>query len=255
MSLVFFQNIQAQVDDSQSEEEEEEEEEYYEDDFQFDNVMFVGLNFQLGIPQSNFGNNVDYVGWGFGGNIIKQVRDGSPLYAGVDFGYLNFDRERDVTLNSFNENIETETKNTIVTAHLLLRFYPEVNFFIEPYFEGLFGMKSIFTRTVLTDISNGNETLNSQFDESDFAISYGAAIGVEIPVIKEYLSIDLRCAFQKGAVAEYYTRIEDAVNTQIPLDAFELKNSNTDLLVPQIGVTFMIGMGQQDDEDYYEEDY
>ena len=164
---------------------------------------------------------------------------------------------RDSSLNSFNENIETETRNTIVTAHLQMRFYPELNIFIEPYFEGLFGMKSIYTRTILTDITNANETINSQFDESDFALSFGAAVGVEIPVIKEYLSIDLKCAYLKGRSAEYFARIEDGNNANFltPLDAFEIKNSITDLLVPQIGVTFLIGMGQQDDEDYYEEDY
>lgn len=252
--LIFlpFHDLFAQV----AEVEDETYEEEVEEEFKFEKSFFLGTNFQLGLPQGKFGENVNYTGWGFGGNVMWKLRKNTPLYMGVDFSFQNYDFQS-VTEITFNlEEYETRTKNSIVLSHLQFRFYPEIDFPINPYIEGLIGVKSLLTRTILTDKTDGiDEQINSQFENSDFALSLGGAIGFEIPLRKNYLFLDVRCSYLKGASGEYYARKEDDSNFVEPLDVFEIKNSATDLLIPQIGIKVLIGFGNQNEEDYYEENY
>lgn len=253
LAIVLTYSIQAQ--EEQNTNEEEYEEEYEEDEFQFDKVFFMGTNFQLGFPQGILGRNIDYVGWGMGGNIMWSFKR-LPLFGGIDFGFQNSDFEAEISPSAFNEDIETRTKNSMVLAHFQLRYYPAVKFKVQPYLEAMVGTKGFITRTIVKDVTQGvNETINSEFDKAKFAISFGAAVGIEIPLMKDYLFLDARCAYLKGTTTEYYARIDGNPTYFVPLEAFELKTSFTDLLVPQLGVKFMIGLGGgYDDEEYYEED-
>ncbi len=247
--------IQAQVE--QREEDQQYEEDQEEDDFQFEKVFFGGTNFQLGFPQGILGRNIDYTGWGMGGNIMWSFKR-LPLFGGLDFGFQNSDWEAIIVNNNFNEEIEYRTKNSMILIHLQFRYYPKVNFKVRPYMEAMIGTKGFITRTVVKDITNNaNETINSEFNKAKFAVSYGAAVGFEIPLMKDYLFLDARCAYLKGSKTEYYARIDGNPSFFEPIDAFELKNSFTDLLVPQIGVKFMIGLGgdDYDDEEYYDDEY
>jgi len=254
LALLLVVEIQAQ--EEQENNGEDYEEELEEDEFQFDKVFFMGTNFQLGFPQGILGRNIDYVGWGFGGNIMWSFKK-LPLYGGLDFGFQNSDFEADIVLTGFNEELENRTKNSMVLMHFQLRYYPNVSFKVKPYVEALIGTKGFITRTIVKDITNGaNETINSEFNKAKFAVSFGAAVGFEIPLMKNYLFLDARCAYLKGTSTEYYARIDGNPSYFEPLDAFELKTSFTDLLVPQIGVKFMIGLGGDDyEEEYYEEEY
>lgn len=256
--IIFSIPIFAQEESGENQSEEyydEESEEEESQEFNFKKTILMGFNFQLGIPQGQFGENVDYVGWGFGGDIMWQFKKSLPLYGGIDFGIQNLDFEARYDINGFGEEFETRTKNKIILSHFLIRFYPEVNFWIQPYFEGAVGMKSLFTRTIITDRTGGiNETINSQFDQSDFTLNLGGAVGFEIPIRKEYLFFEAKCSFYKGFSAEYYARRDDFQGSLIPIDAFELKRSNTDFIVPLIGFKFLIGFGNTNEEEYYEEE-
>ena len=253
LSLITFQSLLGQVGVEEIEEEtyEEEEEEIVYD---FDKTLMIGANFQLGFPLDQFGDNIDVIGWGFGGNVMWQFKRNEQLFAGIDFGYQNYDSESRITTFGFNEEYELKTKNSMVLAHLQLRIYPKVDFFIQPYFEGLFGIKSLFTRSTEKDVFT-NETFNSQFDNSDYAWSVGGAVGFEIPIQKKYLFFEGRLAYLKGTSADYYARRPGNPNYINPLEVFELKNSATDLLMPQIGIKFLIGFSKNSPEEYEEDNY
>lgn len=250
LMLLFFNGILAQVSETKETSAEQEEETEEEEEFYFEKSISMGFNFQLGFPQGRFGKNVDYTAYGFGGNVMWRFKGEKPLYGGIDFGFQNYDFEGVVDVLSFDEQYETKTKNSVVLAHFQLRYYPEVNFRFQPYFEGLFGAKSLLTRTIITDVTDGvNERINMEFNQSDFALSLGAAIGLEISLKKDYLFLDIRCLYLKGTSAEYYARKKDDSNYIEPIDAFELKKSATDIFTPQIGINFLIGFGGDDYED------
>jgi len=240
--------------------EEEDQEEYSEEDEEIvlEKSVMVGANFQMGFPQGRFGKNLDALGWGFGGNIMWKFKRNPQIHGGIEFGIHNLESASIINSFGFGDDYELKTKNSIALAHFQLRYYPEFNFFVRPYVEALIGAKSLLTRTTETDL-NSNETINSEFNNSDFAMSFGGAIGFEIPIQKEYLFLEARLAYTKGNAANYYARRMDNPSFLNPIDAFELKNSATDLLIPQIGFKFLIGFASNEDEEYeeeyYEEDY
>ncbi len=250
-ALLIFNFSMGQVDQV---EDENYEDEVIEEEYNFKKSIFLGTNFQLGIPLGKFGENIDYTGWGFGGNVMWKLKKDVPVYAGIDFSFQNYDFQAVTEVTFDFEEYETKTKNSIVLSHVQVRYYPEIDFFLHPYVEGMIGVKSLFTRTILTDKTDGaNDQINSQFENSDFALSLGGAIGFEIPISKNYLFLDVRCSYLKGNSGEYYVRKEDDSVYLEPIDVFEIKNSATDLFVPQIGIKFLIGFGNQNDEEYYEE--
>jgi len=248
--LFVFNYSFAQV----AEVEDENEEEEMEEEYNFKKSIFLGANFQLGLPQGKFGENINYTGWGFGGNVMWQFKKDVPVYGGIDFSFQNYDFQAITEVTFDLEEYETKAKNSIVLSHIQIRYYPEIDFFIHPYVEGMIGVKSLLTRTILTDKTDGaNDQINSQFESSDFAWSLGGAIGFEIPLSKNHLFLDVRFAYLKGVSGEYYVRKEDDSVFVQPIDVFEIKNSVTDLLIPQIGVKFLIGFGNQNNEEYYDE--
>ena len=251
LSNGVFSQTDEQLEESADEEYYEEESTDEEDEeFHFKNTILMGLNFQLGFPQGRFGENVNYTGWGFGGNIMWKFKKDLPLYGGIDLGFQSYDFEGIVETNFDFEEIETKTRNSMALGHFQLRFYPEINFRIRPYFEGMFGAKSFLTKTTYTDVTNGNDdTFESNFEKATFAFSYGGAIGLDIPIKRDFFYIELRCAYLKGTAAEYYTRKKQAPNYLYPIEVFEIKNSVTDLLMPQIGIKYLIGFGNTDDDD------
>ncbi|MEM6964806.1 MAG: hypothetical protein AAF573_08585, partial [Bacteroidota bacterium] len=63
--MIFFANhifAQQESRDTQSEDTYQEEEEDTQE-FYFEKSILMGFNFQLGIPQGQFGDNVDVTGW------------------------------------------------------------------------------------------------------------------------------------------------------------------------------------------------
>ena len=249
--VLFLSNYSiAQV----AEVEEENYEEEVEEEYNFKKSFFLGANFQLGLPQGKFGDNINYTGWGFGGNVMWQFKKDVPVYGGIDFSFQNYDFQAITEVTFDFEEYETKTKNSIVLSHVQIRFYPEVDFFFQPYVEGMFGVKSLLTRTILTDKTDGaDDQINSQFENSDFALSLGGAIGFEIPLSKNHLFLDVRCSYLKGVSGEYYVRKEDDANFVQPIDVFEIKNSATDLLTLQVGIKLLIGFGNQNNDEYYDE--
>jgi len=244
-------------------EEDEVDEEYLEEpEYNFKKTMMLGINFQLGLPQGAMKRNLDKTAFGFGGNILGNIGKESPIFAGLDFSIQTFDRESLIEaelVNGILEEFRVTTKNQVMNAHFLVRYEPPVNFYVQPFVEGMLGTKWFYTRTEVTDANgSANETLSSDFDRGDWAASVGAAVGFQINLSRNYLYLEGRCAYLKGTSAEYLARIPDNTSVFIdPIEAFEPRNSVTDLLIPQIGLKFLMGIGNQDEEvndDFYEEE-
>ena len=252
---MFTFSLLAQEEGGEYEDDEMIEEEYFDEpEYNFKRTMLLGANFQLGIPQGQMRRNLDKTSWGFGGSLLGRLGSESPIFAGIDFSIQTFDREtlfEEELFNGVLEQFQVTTKNHVMNVHFLVRYEPEVNFFIQPFVEGLLGAKWFYTRTVVKDVNdNSGETLSSDFDRGDWAASVGAAVGFKINLSRNYLYLEGRCAYLKGTSAEYLVRREDASGGYIdPIEAFEPMNSVTDLLIPQIGLKFLIGTGNLDNEE------
>lgn len=210
--------------------------------------MYLNGNFQLGIPQQDFKENLDRIGFGGGGLLLFQLGT-MPLYAGAEFSGMSYDRESiDYTVNvgGFLRDYELRTSNSIFMMHGMLRIQPNIDGPVKPYLDGMVGTKNLFTRTRLIEDDNDGDPDNndeeSRIENGDWAFSYGGALGMQIDISRSQgILLDLRCAFLPGTNASYLVRKPgDNVNYDEPIDAFEKKSSPTTLLMPQIGLTFLL---------------
>lgn len=205
----------------------------------------VSANFIVGIPVDEFADNVDNVGFGLnvtGGVGFKTV----PFMIGLDLGYMiyGFERRSEPFSTTIPDvTVDVETSNNIVLGHLVFRVQPQQGTF-QPYLEGLFGFKYLFTRTsIQNQFSDENIASSTNFD--DFASSYGAGAGMVVQIVQRenevgrQSSILLHLGFRYllGSNAEYLQRgsIERLSNGDI---AFEVAQSRTDLIMPMLGATF-----------------
>ena len=210
------------------------------------NKATANLNILAGLPMGSFKERQAEVSFGFGGNLLFEVK--KPVSIGLDVIWQQYDSASDffIEFDEFGNafDVEEEINNNIFGISGLIHVQPDIDFFIKPYAEGSFGINRFHTKTVLTDVAF-NEQINVISNNSDWALTFGGAAGFLINVWQDLLFLDLKCVYRAGNTAEYYTRIEGA-NFTIPLDNFELKTSPTNMLIPQIGITFLLTNPEED---------
>ncbi|MCR9288145.1 MAG: hypothetical protein NXI23_12255 [Bacteroidetes bacterium] len=201
----------------------------------------INISFQTAIPLEKFQETLDDVAFGVGIDVLSKLGQ-MPIWVGAQTGFLMYDKESQKFLTDvggIDREYEWKTRNNIWLLHGMFRIQPTIDFPVKPYFNAMAGFKRFFTTTNLLDADVEDESLERFVDHSDWVFSFGGTIGVEIPLTKDKEAVlDIRCSYYQGNHAEFYTRNQDAVVIEDTLDVFELKNSPTPLLVPQIGVTF-----------------
>ncbi|MFK8103198.1 MAG: hypothetical protein AB8G15_11760 [Saprospiraceae bacterium] len=240
LALFLLTTLHAQSDD------------VYEDQIYSKPRLMIGLKGSVGIPYGEFWDKMEQVGFGFGGEVHYRVQKDLPIYAGISMTGFIFDLQSQnyyENINGFSILLREQTRTNIFMGHLQLRLKPDVNFFLEPYIDGLFGFKNLYNRTTVRDVEiDETDIINSS---GDWASSFGGAVGVQIPIFRDGASrgyIDLRMVYLKGTSADYLVRREEPnQNYANPIDAFETKNSATDMLIPQIGFTVLIGKNWTND--------
>lgn len=247
--LLSAQEESIELEEEVVEEEYDSEEEFSDEDYV---PMFsLGISLDVGVPMGNFNDNLDGIGLGFGGNfLIRTNRQANvPVLAGLSGGLIIYDSESQdqiILIDGATINGRLTTRNSIFMMHGVFRILPPVNSSIQPFIDGLVGFKNFYTRTTLEDLDAfEDDTIESYIEQGDWAFSFGGAAGVQWLVgggweENFYLMLEARCSYLKGSAANYLVRIDDP-NLQIvdTIDAFEEKNSTTDILIPSIGVSFV----------------
>ena len=206
----------------------------------------VSANFILGIPVGEFDDNINNIGFGL--NVSGGVGFAAlPFMIGADLGYMiyGFERRSEPFSTTIPDvTVDVETTNNIVLGHLFFRLQPQQGPF-QPYLEGLFGFKYLFTRTSIKNFSNGDDVASStNFD--DYASSYGVGAGFDILISSNQrengrrlnIAIHAGVRYLLGSNAEYLergsiSRLNDGTVS------FDVSRSRTDLVLPQLGATFL----------------
>jgi opacity protein-like surface antigen len=200
-----------------------------------------GLNLQMGVPINQFRDNTEAVGFGVGGYILFPVSD-SPLHFGLDVNYLVYGsdtKDEEVLINGFFDKYEVATNNNILLGHFITRFKPKTKFLIQPYFDVMLGFKYLYTRTKITDDSS-SDPLETNTDYYDWAFSYGGAGGVHVNLNKN-IKLELRILYLNGSKAKYLEKGSIQQDPNNPnLLIFDSKTSRTDMIIPQLGVSFFL---------------
>lgn len=200
----------------------------------------VNPNIVVGIPVSEFADNIDNGGAGLeltGGIGLSPA----PVMFGANLGFMIYGYERrteplSTTIPDVVVNVETT--NNIAYGHLLFRIQPQSGA-IQPYLDALFGFKYLFTRTSIEN-RRTNEEFAASTNFDDFASSYGAGAGLDIRLSggnRKSLLINLGVRYLLGGNAEYLKK--NSIRREDGQVLYDITRSRTDLVMPQLGVTFV----------------
>jgi hypothetical protein len=199
----------------------------------------AGAYFMTLVPRGEFSENVTNNGYGGGGQFLIRIGS-SPILAGGDLGFVIYGSESfRVPISSTIPNLQVRvrTNNNIFLSHFVLRAQPRTGP-IRPYIDGLIGLKYLFTRTSVSDLSD-DETIASNTDLGDTTFSYGVGGGFQIPLTRgpeSRIMLDTGVRYLRGGRADYLRRGSIQEINGIPvLDIFR---SRTDVLAVQVGVMF-----------------
>src|SRR5262245_39784130 len=191
------------------------------------------------VPRGEFSENVTNNGYGAGGQFLIRLGP-SPFMAGGDLGIAVYGSEshrEPISTTIPNLQVRVRTSNNIFFSHFVLRAQPRTGL-VRPYFDGLIGLKHLFTRTSISDLTGG-ETIASNTDLSDTALSYGFGGGLQIPLTRgreAKILLDTGVRYLRGARAEYLRK--GSIREENGVVVFDVLSSRTDVLAVQVGVTF-----------------
>ncbi len=207
-----------------------------------------GVDAVLAIPQGQFAERIDGIGYGLGGDIVFHIPN-TPVGIGLEGTFVTYGRE--TIRERFGSgalgrvDVDVVTTNNIFLGHLLLRLQLPTGAF-RPYGDALVGMNYLFTESRIEDVDFGDDRdIASSTNFDDLAFSYGIGGGVMAQVYAGQsgstgrpfeVFIDARLRYLLGGKADYLREGDiDADNNGNPV--YNVTRSSTDLLLPQLGVT------------------
>ena len=191
------------------------------------------------VPRGEFSENVTNNGYGVSGQILVRLGP-SPFLAGGDLGIAVYGSEshrEPISTTIPNLQVRVRTSNNIFFSHFVLRAQPRTGP-VRPYFDGMIGLKHLFTKTSISDLAD-DETIASNTDLSDTALSYGFGGGLQIQLTKgpeARILLDTGVRYLRGARAIYLRK--GSIREENGVVVFDVLSSRTDVLAVQVGVTF-----------------
>lgn len=203
------------------------------------------LNFIVGIPQGEFSDQLDQVG--YGGNLFAGIGiAGTPVVVGLDLGYLiyGYERRQEPFSSTIPDvTVDVATSNNIALGHFVLRLRAPRGV-VQPYVDGLFGGKYLFTETRIENERWDGESIAVSTNFDDWALSYGVGGGLNIRLFHGQIGNELRTGsihlnlglrYLVGSEAEYLK--EGSIRRENGEVTYDIERSRTDLLIPQFGAT------------------
>lgn len=212
----------------------------------------AGINLTLAIPQGEFKEKVDNLGFGISGNLnFISPKPKSPFGIGLNLGYIVYgseSRREPLSITIPDVFVNVDRTNSLLNFHLLFTVgLPKGR--IRPYVEGLFGGSYIYTTTSVKSQGTGEEFASStNFD--DWAWSYGTGGGITILLSgdpntdQNTIYLDLKGRYLFGSEAEYLK--QGSVRIQNGQVYYDVSRSKTDLITVHAGVIFYFSWSPQE---------
>lgn len=200
------------------------------------------LNFQVGVPQGDFGDKLERTGFGLSG-MAGYLIPFTPVMVGIDAGFLTFGTDRrSVPISPTIPDVTVRVENSYNMANF--SFFTRLtgrDYRFRPYVDGLIGFNYLYTDSTIRDRRTQEEVVSdTNFD--DFAFAYGVGAGLrvlmwdggELQPARVYFNINAR--YMRGGNAEYVR--PGSINTTGGTLTFDVLESTTDILNFNIGFTF-----------------
>jgi hypothetical protein len=205
-------------------------------------VSFGG-SFDLTLPQGELGKNIQRVGPGFSLWGVWSP-SGWPVGFGCALGGVIYGSERRTEPFSTtipDVRVDVKTDNTIFLVHPFVRLLPLKGTF-RPYLDGWIGLKHFSTDTRIESrtVSNSNQVVAQDTNQSDTAFSYGGALGVQVAVGgrpapgSASFMLDGGVRYLAGSEAEYLR--EGSIERVGSSLRYDTLRSTTNVLVIYLGV-------------------
>ena len=213
--------------------------------------FIAGMDLNLGTPLSGFANTMDRVGFGFTIHGAYQIKN-RPLNIGLDFGFLNFGRDRrDEPISSTIPDLTVLVENTYNLMHssVLLRLI-QPSGKIRPYLETAVGFNYLYTETLIENTGIYYEEpvfRSTNFDDFTFSYGMGAGLMIELgtytilDVLKEEVRIErillnLMGRYKAGGSADYLKK--GSITVQNGQAFYDVSRSETDVFYYTAGIVF-----------------
>lgn len=207
-----------------------------------------GLQVTVSVPQGEFSDRLSgAIGFGLSGQLLYSI-PATPLLVGGEVGGVVYGQEtiREPFGGGALGRIEVDviTTNNIGLGHLVLRLQPPSGA-VRPYADGLVGLSYFYTESRIESVHRDRPELVSSTNYDDFAFSYGFAGGLQASLMHGRndrgrpfeVVLDARLRYLAGGVAEYLKRGSIRQDNGGDL-IYDVERSRTDLLLPQVGLTF-----------------
>jgi len=220
----------------------------------------LGLSFDVAAPQDEFRNTVDRNGYGFSIEGLYKPGD-MPVKFGLDFGFSQYGREtrkEPFSLTIPDVMVDVKTTNNILLTHFLVRLQHDYGR-IKPYFDGIVGLHYLYTETSIDNEDDwDDEPIASTKNFDDLTLSRGVGAGFMISLVSFdkhdkainsfmkatggmqkaacELLLDFKIRYLYGGEAEYLK--EGSITRENGDVIYDVKRSDTDLLLFQLGVIF-----------------
>lgn len=142
----------------------------------------AALNLSIAIPQGEFAEQVDNLGYGLTGELLLlSPKPKSPIGFGFDIGYYIYgleSRQEPWSYTVPDVYLDVSRTNNLLNFHVLFQVgLPQGR--IRPYVEGSFGGSYLYTQTSVSGQYNDLE-IASTTNYDDWAWSYGIGGGISI---------------------------------------------------------------------------
>lgn len=201
----------------------------------------VPINLQLGIPQGEFKDNVNFAG-GFGFAGVFPIASEFGIRAGLDIQiYGNETRRVPLGGGALGLiNVDVTTTNAIVGGSIGAQIgLPSDR--MKPYIGGMIGFSNFNTSSRVAGSNSADEPFASSTNSSDNAFSKHALGGIYFPMANGNVLIDLGARYTwNGESVRYLTPgdISEDVDGNVVLTPNETR---ADLLTVTMGVTIRLG--------------
>ena len=209
--------------------------------FSFAQKFSVSADAQVSIPQSDYKVVNPNVGYGLRANFLYKPARDIPFKFGIEFGMQEKERVSQNfvgNIGAFSDEFQVTASSNIFSLMVVTRFEPVLIRKVKPFVDLSAGW-NVFFSTIdvqrLTYFSDYNSS-NSNSSKGNWALTYGATAGVDIPLNKKGdIGLELKLSYFIGNNTQYLSNPYINENAEV---SFIKNNSRTNMLIPQAGVRF-----------------
>jgi hypothetical protein len=199
-----------------------------------------GFNASLGVPSGEFKEVNDNAALGVRGHIMYNPSRKTPLHFGLELGYsIMGSTPPQYFYDSWFDTYKVTASSNIFSIQFKFRIQQPKIIGVRPFAEGLIGWNDFFSTVNIERQTYFGPGYNDGYGDSspaEWAMTYGGAAGVDIKINKEgNLWIEVKTAYMVGKKAKYYV---DPYFNSTGQVVFTEKESETNMLIPQVGVKF-----------------